>query len=169
MVTRDGDESLQRPLLKRLTSPSSGVLPSRQGVECGTILAHLLHRCTRLLMVLPSRQQSAMCHIMSCGVLPSRQQYHIGDYPGTPPPSVYQVTHSTAFQAAECHVSHPVLWRTAFQAAECHVSHPVLWRTALQAEYRVFRLPGTPPPSVYQVTQSTALQAAECYMQPLVL
>ena len=106
MVTRDGNESLQRPLLKRLTSPSSGVLPSRQQYHIGPILAHLLRRCTRLLMVLPSRQQSAMCHIMSCGVLPSRQQYHIGDYPGTPPPSVYQVTHSTAFQAAERHVRH---------------------------------------------------------------
>ena len=37
----------------------------------------------------------------SSGVLPSRQQYLIEDYPGTPPPSVYQVTHGTAFQAAE--------------------------------------------------------------------
>ena len=41
---------------------------------------------------------------LSSGVLPSRQQYHIGDYPGTPPPSVYQVTHGTALQAAECYV-----------------------------------------------------------------
>ena len=40
-------------------NPSSGVLPSRQSVECRSILAHLLRRCTRLLMVLPSRQQSA--------------------------------------------------------------------------------------------------------------
>ncbi|MDD7098597.1 MAG: hypothetical protein PUI13_01905 [Paraprevotella sp.] len=39
---------------------SSGVLPSRQSIEWRTILAHLLRRCTRLLMVLPSRQQSAM-------------------------------------------------------------------------------------------------------------
>ena len=38
----------------------------------------------------------------SSDVLPSRQQYHIVDYPGTSSPSVYQVTHSTAFQAAEC-------------------------------------------------------------------
>ena len=75
MVTRDGNESLQRPLLKRLTSPSSGVLPSRQSIECGTILAHLLRRCTRLLMVLPSRQQSAMCSIMSCEDRSSRHQY----------------------------------------------------------------------------------------------
>ena len=44
--------------------------------------------------------------LLSCGVLPSRQQYHIGDYPGTPPPSVYQVTHGTALQAAERHVRH---------------------------------------------------------------
>ena len=27
-------------------------------------------------------------------------------YPGTPPPSVYQVTHGTAFQAAERYVLH---------------------------------------------------------------
>ena len=40
----------------------------------------------------------------SCGVLPSRQQYRVEDYPGTPPPSVYQVTHGTAFQAAERYV-----------------------------------------------------------------
>ena len=66
MVTRDGDESLQRPLLKRLTSPSSGVLPSRQ-------------------------------------------QYRVEDYPGTPPPSVYQVTQSTALQAAERYVQPLVL------------------------------------------------------------
>ena len=39
---------------------SCGVLPSRQSVECRTILAHLLRWCARLLMVLPSRQQSAM-------------------------------------------------------------------------------------------------------------
>ena len=71
----------------------------------------------------------------SFGVLPSRQQYHIGDYPGTPPPSVYQVTQSTA----------------------------------LQAEYGVYRLPGTPPSSVYQVTHGTALQAAERYVMQRVL
>ena len=45
----------------------------------------------------------------SSGVLPSRQQYHIGDYPGTPPPSVYQVTQGTALQAAECNVMLHVL------------------------------------------------------------
>ena len=39
---------------------SCGVLPSRQSIECVYILAHLLRRCTRLLMVLPSRQQSAL-------------------------------------------------------------------------------------------------------------
>ena len=38
---------------------------------------------------------------LSSSVLPSRQQYRMWDYPGTPPPSVYQVTHGTAFQAAE--------------------------------------------------------------------
>ena len=38
---------------------------------------------------------------LSSGVLPSRQQYMIEDYPGTPPPSVYQVTQGTALQAAE--------------------------------------------------------------------
>ena len=41
---------------------------------------------------------------LSSGVLPSRQQYHIVDYPGTPPSLVYQVTHGTALQAAECYV-----------------------------------------------------------------
>ena len=45
---------------------SSGVLPSRQSIMLGTVLAHLLRWCTRLLMVLPSRQQSAMCNIESC-------------------------------------------------------------------------------------------------------
>ncbi|MCI7081851.1 MAG: hypothetical protein MR951_03115 [Paraprevotella sp.] len=45
--------------------PSSGVLPSRQSIGCVYILAHLLRRCTRLLMVLPSRQQSAMCSLVS--------------------------------------------------------------------------------------------------------
>ena len=40
-------------------------------------------------------------------------------------------------------------------------SAPILWRTALQAEYRVWDYPGTPPPSVYQVTHGTAFQAAE--------
>ena len=39
---------------------------------------------------------------------------------------------------------------------------PILWRTALQAEYHIGDYPGTPPPSVYQVTHGTALQAAEC-------
>ena len=33
---------------------------------CADYLAHLLRRCTRLLMVLPSRQRSAMCSILSC-------------------------------------------------------------------------------------------------------
>ena len=43
---------------------------------------------------------------LSSGVLPSRQQYLIEDYPGTPPPSVYQVTHGTALQAAERYLRH---------------------------------------------------------------
>ena len=46
---------------------------------------------------------------LSSGVLPSRQQYSIGDYPGTPPSSVYQVTLGTALQAAERYVRHHVL------------------------------------------------------------
>ena len=46
-------------------------------------------------------------------------------------------------------------------------SAPVLWRTALQAEYQVWDYPGTPTPSVYQVTYGTALQAAECHVQHL--
>ena len=45
--------------------PSSGVLPSRQSMVYRTILSHLLRRCTRLLMVLPSRQRSAMCSLVS--------------------------------------------------------------------------------------------------------
>ena len=57
----------------------------------------------------------------------------VWNYPGTPPPSVYQVTQSTA----------------------------------LQAEYGVYRLPGTPPSAVYQVTHGTAFQAAECYVRHL--
>ena len=47
------------------------------------------------------------------------------------------------------------------------VKEPVLWRTALQAEDRIEDYPGTPPPSVYQVTHGTALQAAECYVRYL--
>ena len=43
-------------ILRLVRYPSSGVLPSRQSIDCRTILAHLLRRCTRLLMVLPSRQ-----------------------------------------------------------------------------------------------------------------
>ena len=39
--------------------------------------------------------------------------------------------------------------------------------TRFQAEYHIGNYPGTPPPSVYQVTHGTALQAAECYVQPL--
>ena len=46
-------------------SLSSGVLPSRQQYHIGTILARLLRRCTRLLMVLPSRQRSDMCSLVS--------------------------------------------------------------------------------------------------------
>ena len=40
----------------------------------------------------------------SSGVLPSRQQSSVSRLPGTPPPSVYQVTHGTALQAAERYV-----------------------------------------------------------------
>ena len=56
--------------------PGSGVLceaacplaycPPGSSIECGSILAHLLRRCTRLLKVLPSRQRSAMCSLLSC-------------------------------------------------------------------------------------------------------
>ena len=48
---------------------------------------------------------------LSSGVLPSRQQYHIGVYPGTPPSSVYQVTHGTALQAAVSNVG--LSWHTS--------------------------------------------------------
>ena len=46
---------------------------------------------------------------LSSGVLPSRQQSRVCRLPGTPPPSVYQVTHGTALQAAECNVMLHVL------------------------------------------------------------
>ena len=61
----------------------------------------------------------------SCGVLPSRQQSSVSRLPGTPPPSVYQVTHSTALQAAERHVEHmscgwyPTTCRTSTCMAKC--------------------------------------------------
>ena len=51
---------IYRKAINKNKPQSSGVLPSRQSIEWRTILAHLLRRCTRLLMVLPSRQQSAM-------------------------------------------------------------------------------------------------------------
>ena len=70
----------------------------------------------------------------SSGVLPSRQQYRVCLYPGTPPPSVYQVTHGTALQAAECYVmhlscgdgNHIISMPQALQVAECYVMHHVL-------------------------------------------
>ena len=46
------------------THPLAYCLPGSR-IGCLYILAHLLRRCTRLLMVVPSRHQSAMCHIMS--------------------------------------------------------------------------------------------------------
>ncbi|MDD6821508.1 MAG: hypothetical protein PUD84_03865 [Paraprevotella sp.] len=46
-------------------------------------------------------------------------------------------------------------------------SAPILWRTALQAEDRIEDYPGTPPPSVYQVTHGTALQATERHVRHL--
>ena len=46
------------------THPLAYCLPGSR-IGCVYILAHLLRRCTRLLMVVPSRHQSAMCHIMS--------------------------------------------------------------------------------------------------------
>ena len=52
------------------------------------------------------RPRLVIVYHQSSGVLPSRQQYRVYVYPGTPPPSVYQVTHGTAFQAAECYVMH---------------------------------------------------------------
>ena len=45
----------------------------------------------------------------SSGVLPSRQQYRVYVYPGTPPPLVYQVTHGSALQAAERYMRHHIL------------------------------------------------------------
>ena len=48
---------------------------------------------------------------LSSGVLPSRQQSSMSRLPGTPPPSVYQVTHDTALQAAEFYVQQYILMR----------------------------------------------------------
>ena len=61
---------------------------------------------------------------------PGRVSYRA--YPGTPPPSVYQVTHGTAFQAAEryvrrlsCGDGYPYHQKPqALQAAERYVRHP---------------------------------------------
>ena len=39
--------------------------PPGSRVVCADYLAHLLRRCTRLLNVLPSRQHSAICHLLS--------------------------------------------------------------------------------------------------------
>ena len=61
---------------------------------------------------------------------PGRVSYRA--YPGTPPPSVYQVTHGTAFQAAEryvrrlsCGDGYPYHQKPqALQVAERYVRHP---------------------------------------------
>ena len=47
---------------KKRTHPLAYCPPGSR-VVCADYLAHLLRRCTRLLEVLPSRQQSAMCSI----------------------------------------------------------------------------------------------------------
>ena len=68
---------------------------------------------------------------LSSGVLRSRQQSSVSRLPGTPPPSVYQVTHGTALQAAECYVrrlscgdGYPYHQKPqALQAAERYVRH----------------------------------------------
>ena len=48
-----------------VTSCPLAYCPPGSSIECVYILAHLLRRCTRLLMVLPSRQRSAMCSSVS--------------------------------------------------------------------------------------------------------
>ena len=53
--------------------------------------------------------------------------------PGTPPPSVYQVTHGTALQAAECYVMHHVMVLPSRQRSACEASCD---STALQAAER---------------------------------
>ena len=45
---------------ERLRTHPLAYCPPGSRVVCADYLAHLLRRCTRLLMVLPSRQQSAM-------------------------------------------------------------------------------------------------------------
>ena len=64
-ITPQGSCIHRKAINKDKPSLSSGVLPSRQQYHIGTILAHFRCRCTRLLMVLPSRQQSAICHLLS--------------------------------------------------------------------------------------------------------
>ena len=48
---------------------------------------------------------------LSSGVLPSRQLGRVCRLPGTPPSSVYQVTHGTALQAAEFYLQQYILMR----------------------------------------------------------
>ena len=118
---------------------------------------------------------------LSSSVLPSRQQYRMWDYPGTPPPSVYQVTHGTALQA-ERHVMHLVMVLPSRQQVVCadYLAHFHRRSTRLlmalssgvlpsRQLYPIGVYPGTPPPSVYQVTHGTALQAAGClrYICPI--
>ena len=59
----------------------------------------ILHKVTILAKAINKDKPS--CPLAYC---PPGRVSSVGDYPGTPSSSVYQVTHGTAFQAAECYV-----------------------------------------------------------------
>ena len=86
------------PLMLQLPENLSSKLGYFQSVPPSPLLGLCIHR----------KAINKNKHLSS-GVLPSRQQYRVYVYPGTPPPSVYQVTHGTAFQAAECYMQPRVL------------------------------------------------------------
>ena len=78
---------LIRPIRGEKKNLSSGVMP----------LTLLNLGCTR-------HSSSQLGSALICTRFQAAVPYRV--YPGTPPPSVYQVTHGTALQAAECYVMH---------------------------------------------------------------
>ena len=86
---------------------------------------------------------------LSCGVLPSRQQSCVCRLPGTPPPSVYQVTHGTALTLLN-------LGCTRHSSSQLGSA---LICTRFQAAFVVgYLYPRALPP----VTHGSAFQAPEC-------
>ena len=71
-------------------------------VECFVLLLVRMERIKRIGVAAAIRQKPGKIHVLWRTALQAEDR--IEDYPGTPPPSVYQVTHGTAFQAAECSV-----------------------------------------------------------------